>query len=216
METNTQPAKKLSEELGDLADVFTNRPVKFREVLEVTGGRGHTLTLITLSIPFFSPIPLPIISTILGLVIALIGLRISMGEKPWLPQFLMEQELPDKVFAPMLRAAKKLFSFLEWLLKPRYVFLCNRYVMILNGLVVTVCGLLLMIPFPVPFSSGFPAWTVLLIASGLLERDGYFIIAGYIMFVLTLGFFAGIFIGGVVGIGWVIKKMTYVFHKLIP
>ena len=43
--------------------------------------------------------------------------------------------------------------------------------------------LLLLLPLPVPFSNVVPAWGVMLIAAGLLERDGGFILAGIAGFV---------------------------------
>jgi hypothetical protein len=56
---------------------------------------------------------------------------------------------------------------------------------------------MLLLPLPVPFSNIIPAWGIMLIAGGLLERDGAFIIAGYVASLLTVAFFAAIGIFGV-------------------
>ena len=45
-----------------------------------------------------------------------------------------------------------------------------------------------------------PAWAILLIAGGLLERDGAFIIAGHGATLVTVGFFGAIAVFGVEGV----------------
>jgi hypothetical protein len=40
----------------------------------------------------------------------------------------------------------------------------------------------LVLPLPIPFSNNLPAWAILLIAAGLVERDGLFVALGYLMF----------------------------------
>jgi hypothetical protein len=56
---------------------------------------------------------------------------------------------------------------------------------------------LLMLPFPLPFSNSLPAWTVLLLSAGALGRDGLFFFAGCAMFLVSLAFFALVVFGGV-------------------
>jgi hypothetical protein len=50
-------------------------------------------------------------------------------------------------------------------------------------------ALILLLPLPVPFTNAFPAWVVLLVAGGLLERDGGAILAGYLVGAGGVGFF---------------------------
>ena len=59
-----------------------------------------------------------------------------------------------------------------------------------------VCGLLLLLPIPLPFSNGLPALTVVLLAAAMLERDGYFVLAGLLLFALTAAYFGSLFFGG--------------------
>ena len=56
--------------------------------------------------------------------------------------------------------------------------------------VVCVAALVLALPMPIPFTNTFPGWTILLFAFGLLERDGLFVLAGYVMMLATGVFFA--------------------------
>ena len=50
---------------------------------------------------------------------------------------------------------------------------------ILQALQQLGAALVLLLPLPVPFTNSFPAWMILLIAGGLLERDGAAVATGY-------------------------------------
>jgi hypothetical protein len=60
----------------------------------------------------------------------------------------------------------------------------------LHAVPIVICAALLLLPLPIPFSNTIPAWGVMLVAGGLLERDGCFILAGYVATVLAVGYFA--------------------------
>ncbi len=99
---------RLSAELGRLIAAFAERAVCLREVLEVTHGRGFNLILILLAFSFCTPIPLPGVSTPFGLVIAFIGLRLALGQKPWLPARLLDKQLPPRFFPRFLAATRQI------------------------------------------------------------------------------------------------------------
>ena len=64
------------------------------------------------------------------------------------------------------------------------------------GAMILTCGLLLMLPLPIPFSNGLPAFSVLLLASAMLEEDGYFLVAGTVSFLVAVMFFTALAWGG--------------------
>lgn len=188
------PLRRLSEELAVLQASAGERSLTLREVVFRLGGRGYTLVVILLALPFITPIPLPGLSTPFGLAIALIALRLALGQRPWLPKRLQRKILPPGFLARILRVSGSLIRFLEKFLRPRLTFLTNSTGMRrLHAFTMFVgaCGLLL--PLPIPFSNTFPAWVVLLLACGLLERDGAFILGGYAAVLAGLVFF--IFLG---------------------
>jgi len=201
---NPVTPRRLSEEIQRLVVTFSERPVRLREIVEVTQGRGYTLLLILLALPFCTPLPLPGISTPFGAVIALIGLRLSFRLKPWLPQKLLDTQLPAKFFPRFLAATQRLVRGLEFFLRPRWTFLVDTGVLhhVYGGMIL-VCGLLLLLPLPVPLSNGLPALTVVLLSAALLERDGYFVLAGSLLFVVSACFFGLLLFGGAAGVSWV-------------
>jgi hypothetical protein len=189
-----QKARKLSEELAELRTRAGERAVTLREVLYVLGGRGYLLLVLLLALPFITPIPLPGLSTPFGLAIALIALRLSLGQRPLLPKGLQRRELPAGFIGKLFGAAEKVLRFLEKFLRPRLTFLTDTPRLAqLHAVLMLLAAVALLLPLPIPFTNSFPAWTILLLAAGLLERDGVFILAGYLVFVAGVFYF--IFLG---------------------
>lgn len=190
----TVKPRKLSEELAELRAVAGERAITLREVIYTLGGRAYMLLVLLLALPFITPIPLPGLSMPFGLAIALIALRLSLGQKPWLSMNLQRKELPAGFIGKVFGFAEKVLRFFEKFLRPRLTFLTDTPLLVqLHAVLMLLAALALLLPLPIPFTNSFPAWTILLLAAGLLERDGLFILAGYVVFVAGVFFF--IFLG---------------------
>jgi hypothetical protein len=190
--------RKLSDEFAIILREFEVETVTLREVMSLLHGRGYVLLVMLLALPFSTPIPLPGLSTPFGLVILLIGVRLALGAKPWLPQRLLDTRLPPKFFAKVFAATRKILTWLERLLRPRMLGLtASPRLLQAHAVPIVLCALMLLLPLPVPFSNTLPAWGVILTSAGLLERDGRFIVAGYVSTVLAAAFFAVIGFAGV-------------------
>ena len=192
------PQSRFSHELRQLATLFADRPARLSEILAATQGRGFNLMLLVIGLPFLTPIPLPGFSTPFGLVVLLIGARLALGRRPWLPQKLLHRQLPAQFVTKLLGAASRIVRWLEVLLRPRLDFLHEQWIYRrIAGTLIMLSGFLLLLPFPIPLSNSLPALTVVLLAAGAMERDGLFFLAGCAMFVVTLTFFALLAFGGV-------------------
>ncbi len=186
--------RKLSEELAELRIQAGERAVTLRELLYTLGGRGYLLLVLLLALPFITPIPLPGLSTPFGLAIALIALRLSLGQRPLLSKKLQRKELPAGFISKLFGVAEKVLRFLEKFLRPRFTFLTDTPRLVqLHAVLMLAAALALLLPLPIPFTNSFPAWTILLLAAGLLERDGLFILAGYVVFAAGVLYF--VFLG---------------------
>jgi len=187
--------RKLSVELADLRTLSSEGSVTLREVIGTLGGRAYLLLMLLLALPFLTPLPLPGLSTPFGLAIALIALRLSLGQRPWLPEKLLGKVLPRGFFGRVFGFAEKLLRFLEKFLRPRLTVLTDTPLLRqLHAVLMFVAAVALLLPLPIPFTNSFPAWAILLVAAGLLERDGVFVLAGYVVF--AAGVFYFIFLGG--------------------
>ena len=181
-------------ELAELRDKSAERAITLREVIYTLHGRAYLLLILLLALPFITPIPLPGLSTPFGLAIALIALRLSLGQRPWLPMKLQRKVLPAGFFGRVFALAEKVLRFFEKFLRPRLTALTDTTLLAqLHALLILVAAVALLLPLPIPFTNSFPAWTILLLAAGLLERDGLFILAGYVIFAASVLYF--IFLG---------------------
>lgn len=182
--------RRLSEELAALHARFGDRPVTLREVIVSLRGSAYMLIVILLSLPFITPIPLPGLSTPFGLAIGFIALRLALGQRPWLPKRLQRKRLPAGFFKKVFAFASRVIALLESFLRPRLSAVTGAgWVMQVHALFILISAAVLLLPLPIPFSNSFPAWTILLLAAGMLERDGLFILLGYVVFVLGILYF---------------------------
>jgi hypothetical protein len=195
---NPARPRKLSEEFDLILREFEVETVTLREVLGLLHGRGYVLLTMLLALPFCTPVPLPGVSTPFGLIIVIIGVRLAFGAKPWLPARLLDTRLPPAIFAKVFAVTRKIILGFERLLRPRMLWVTSspRREQ-LHAVPIVVCAAMLLLPLPIPFSNLVPAWGIMLVAGGLLERDGLFIIAGYVASLITMVFFAAIAIFGV-------------------
>jgi hypothetical protein len=187
----------LSVQLRTLSLEFSDRAVCLEDLLKATHGFGYHLLLLLISLPFLTPLPMPGFSVPFGLVVAFIGGRLALGKRPWLPRRLRHRQLPAGFLKSLLPAAARIVSMLEWFLRPRLVFLNVQFVYRrLSGFMIAVSGFCLLLPLPIPFSNGLPAWTILLLAAAALARDGLCFLGGCLMFILTATFFLTLVFGG--------------------
>lgn len=190
-------SKRLSAALRDVAAALPGEHTHLGDLMGLLEGRVYTLLLVLLTLPFCQPISLPGLSTPFGVVIAVLGLRFAVRKRPWLPKKLLEMRIPNRLLRRVLSGGARILSTLEKMLHPRQTWMFEfRLTQFLSGSAICICGLLLLLPLPVPFSNLLPALAVILIAAAMSERDGLTLAAGGATFVATLAFFAAIFLGG--------------------
>lgn len=176
---------------------FKEGPVRLAELVEVLHGRGYRLLIVLLCLPFLTPIPLPGFSTPVGVVIALIGFRLALGQKPHLPRRLMARQLPPRLLPKVLRGSSYLVAAFERVSEPRLqVFYRHTAFQFVGGALIGLCGLKLLLPIPVPMSNFFPGAAAALLAAGSFEEDGGVFLAGLVMFAGSLAYFALLALGG--------------------
>ncbi|MCC7206347.1 MAG: exopolysaccharide biosynthesis protein [Anaerolineae bacterium] len=175
---------------GTLRNVANGLPpdhITIRGLLKQIGEQGMLFFCIILTIPFLTPIPLPGVSTVFGLLIMLIALGVILNRVPWLPRQLLERRVSSQQLAPVLNRGAQLFSRFERFIRPRWLALThgattNR----LNGVILFIAGALLILPLPViPLSNMLPGYAVLFLAVGMLQRDGLFVVLGYLLTIIS-------------------------------
>ncbi len=190
---------KLSAQLRDLELSLRGGKIRLADIFNMTQGRSYYLLMLLFSLPFLTPIPTPMLSTVFGGAIFLTALRLMLGLPPWLPRRFMDKPLPNGFISRLILAAARILRWLETLMRPRLAFMHNTQTMDRVGAgLIAFAAFLLMLPLPVPFSNCFPAAAILLLSAGALERDGVCSLAGWVMSALATAFIGGIAIGGAV------------------
>ncbi len=206
---NPQHPCKLSDEFAMILREFEVETVTLREVLALLHGRGYVLLIMFLALPFCTPIPLPGLSTPLGLIIAIIGGRLALGTKPWLPAKLLDTRLPPETFKKVFVVTRKIVLWFEKLLRPRLNWVTGSpWLEQIHAVSIVVCALMLLLPLPIPFSNIVPAWAILLLAGGMLERDGVFILAGHVATLVAGTFFVVLAIFGKGALDSIWQRLT--------
>lgn len=161
--------------------------ITIEDLLKSLAGRGYPIILILLSLPFCQPIQIPGFSTPFGLIIIFIGLRMAFGHHLWWPQWLLKREISTQLLEKIINKSLWLVQKIQKILCKRWMWLSSSsFSSIMHGITITLLGLFLATPFPIPLSNIGAAWAILFIALGLLEDDGLFIFLGYIAAALCL------------------------------
>jgi len=191
------PSRKLSSTLLSVADSLPAESVMLRDLLELIGEQGLLLLCIFLCLPFLLPISIPGVSTVFGLAIIFIGIGVTFNRLPWFPRRILDRPLSTEQLKDVFRRGAGVVGRLEHMIRPRWPALSSTSaVNFFNGAALILGGLLLIMPLGlIPFSNTLPALAIMFLAIGMLERDGLFIVGGYVMDVVTIVYFAALAAG---------------------
>ncbi len=202
--------ESLGEKLKIVIDSLPSQGVSLSEIRDLFGQDGLMLLTVFLTIPFMIPVSIPGVSTVFGAAILLIGISRLLGRNLWLPKRFEERILPADKLRAGLTQGLKIFHQLERLTCPRRFknFTSDGLIGAINNCALIMGAVLLMAPFGfVPFSNTLPGLALLLLAIGLLQRDGVFILLGYCVNVVTVFYFLFLIAGGTV----IIQKILHYF-----
>lgn len=192
--------------LESLSESSLKRPLTLEEIIDSFGPRCHSLLIIFLILPFLQPIPLVGLSTPLGVMVAIVAFFQLLNKKPWIPQRWRKKEVSSKILVKTHQVAKKFLSKISKNISQRWNFIFSGVGFNLtNFLVIAILGGLLALPLPVPFSNTVPAVAIFLNGVGYLEKDGALVVASYVVFLLTVVFFAAIALGAFAGAEALVK-----------
>jgi hypothetical protein len=135
------------------------------------------LCLVTI-LPFMQPIPLPGISSILGLIILLQGFAMMFVQKPLLTKKMKDVVITHERFELIYRAAQKFTKYADKISVYQHPWTNSRASHFICGLAIVLSAAFLSLPLPIPFSNFVPALSIALICLGLLEEDLILIIMG--------------------------------------
>ena len=177
-----KPRSRTSDVLLTLIE-STNQPsVTLRNLTERLGDRTFGMLLVLAAI--FSVIPF--VSLISGLLIAILGLQMAVGlTNTRLPKSIMDWPLSPSGVRSALTAFEPKVRAIERYLRPRWQFTEAPIIDRVNGIIITILGVV--IALPIPLTNLAPALVAILLGLGLMERDGLVQLSAAIMGLFSLG-----------------------------
>jgi hypothetical protein len=181
--------KPLSEVLSDIAADPVRDFVAVSDLIVLLGGRGRAALILLFAFPNVFPAP-PGMSGILGLPLLYLSLQMMLGKLPWLPQIIGGRGMPRERFSQLVERLAPLLARAERLLRPRWGFLVSHSAeRVLGGFCL---ALAIVLALPIPLGNMLPAFAICLIALGVLERDGLWVVIGSIIGVMSMVIVAGV------------------------
>lgn len=199
----TADTKRLSVLLEEIASDPVRERISVADLMEAMQLRAFGALLLIFALPNVVPTP-PGTSAILGLPLVYLTLQLMLGRTPWLPKFIKDRSMARRDFATVVSKISPMLARAEKLLKVRMEELTTPTA---ERAVGALCLAMAMVLFlPIPLGNMLPAFAISIIALGILERDGLWILAGSIIGVLSL-----LIVWGVV---WaLVKTIAYLlFH----
>ncbi len=181
---------------SDLLNEFLAREhgarIALGDVMGLLGDRAFGALLLILAIP--NVLPVPGLSTATGLPMILIGAQMTAGRAgPWLPRRMAAVTLERDAFLAVMRRAQPWAARVERALRERLPVFTGAPAERLLGLAVMILAGILALP--IVFGNQPPAFAIALIALGLIERDGAFVLAGLIAGILAIAIVAAVLLG---------------------
>jgi hypothetical protein len=182
---------RTSDVLRALAAAHPGPRVSLRDVVEALGERGFGILILLLALPNATPGPaMPGLSAVFAIPLCVLAAQLAGGrEEPLLPAWLLRRSMTLARFRQIVGYAAPSIRRVERWLKPRPGLPEKRWL----GLVILVLTLALAVP--IPFANMPPALALLLIALGLVEKDGTAVRVGLLLAIPACLWVAALVIG---------------------
>jgi hypothetical protein len=209
MELEQRPKPRAAPSTADLLEtfprLFQESPIPLRRLLDALGDRGMASALLVLTAPQLLPLPLGV-SNALAVPIVLVALQMAAGNtQPWLPEWVLERPVTrDKVIGACRRMVP-LMRRIERVIRPRWRLIWQPPADRLVGLGCVVISLVSLAPLPL--TGWLPGAALLIVALGLLERDGMIVATGLVVGAGAVAVFVAV-VAGLVEAGETIKDMA--------
>lgn len=184
---------------------YQGQNVAVGDLVHALHERGFGVLLILFSLPLCIPIPKPPpIDTILGIPLFYLCLQMLMGrDTPTLPQKILAKKLPVDMLLKAFEKGRKYLEWFERLFRPRLTGVLSDHALsrICGGLGI---GLTCSVLVPFPMSNTIPSICMVVMATGIIARDGLAALAGgifgtlWVLFLILLVALGGQWVAGLV------------------
>lgn len=176
-------ADRLSAILTAIAKGQHRDRISIADLLHALEHRAIGALMFIFAVPNAIPVP-PGVSAVLGAPLIFLSFQLMIGSRPWLPRLITDRSLSRVDFEKVVDLAAPWLARAERMMRPRFAFLASPPAVYLVG---AVCLLLSIILFlPIPLGNMLPAFTICVLALGVLERDGVWITIGIVCAIVAV------------------------------
>lgn len=181
--TPPEAKRRVSEILDAVSDDDRRERVSIGDLMRAMDARAVAALILLFALPNVLPTP-PGTSSILGLPLLYLCAQMMLGKLPWLPGLIADRSMTRGDFRAFVSRVTPLLARAERLLRPRLLFVTSaRGEQVIGAL----CLLLaIVLSLPIPLGNMLPALAISLLALGVLERDGLWVIGGVVVAALSL------------------------------
>lgn len=168
----------LAADLRRLRETANGMPISVQKLLDTLADRGHAVVILILTAPFVL-LPIPGLSTIVGLAVLGLSLGVLLNSGAWMPKFIRRRDIAPETLEKLITGTTKTLGKLERFVKPRMQWLTGPSWHWLIGISLIAANVAFALPGP-PGNNIPPALAMVLLSLGLLERDGLLVLIGHI------------------------------------
>jgi hypothetical protein len=169
--------RRISSILTALADGAEGERISIGDMVDAFDARAYGPLIVLFAAPNVLPVALPGISAVLGAPLMLLTAQLMIGQRrPWLPQLLRRRSLARTSFQSLIARIVPRLVRIERMIRPRFLLLTGVQGKRAIGALGLVMAALMFLP--IPFGNALPGLALVLMAAGLLGRDGLAVIAG--------------------------------------
>jgi hypothetical protein len=178
-------SEKTSAVLVRLAAEHPGPEIRMGEVVAALGDRGLGLAILMIALPNLLPGPaMPGYSTIFGVPIAVLSVRLlGRNHNPHLPGWIERRSLSMPRFRLLVAKAAPLLRRIEAVLHPRRSFFTSSVGIRTVGALLFATAIFL--SAPVPLAGWLPTIAIIVMALGLIEKDGHALAVGAALAVVS-------------------------------
>lgn len=194
----------LSVLLRELADDPARERVAVGDLLAALQHRAIGALLVIFAFPNALPLP-PGSSSVLGAPLLFLAAQLALGLRPWLPRLIAERSMARADFAALVARVAPALARAERLLRPRLAALTAPPAEYLVGAVCLLMAVLLVLP--IPLGNMLPALAITVLALGILEHDGLWVLAGLAIAAVSVAVVWGVLYGLLQGALFVLARL---------
>lgn len=193
--------EKLSQLLARLTSDPSMARISLARLLGGLGDRSFGCALLVLALPAWIPVLPPPVRSVFGLPLGVIAAQMLLGRSTlvapgWVARRSMERERASRI----VTRARPWLERAERLARPRLSRFSDATVHRRLGALLLVNAALIAVPLPMTTSG--PALATGVIALGLIERDGLFVVVGAVLSLLAMAATAVFWTGVWLGLTW--------------